>query len=237
MGRGTRRRFQVLQSLGSISSNLRTAHCGRALVLGVRCLQRIIAVRGFHAKSARFGFSPNGLEAARRLVRQVCGRGEARRDDTTSAPPHIISPSPSSPLPLHALPATIGTTAHPSCQLIRSCRLHALRSCALAEVCFPRPLLATTKLPAVLCIYYRGFRISKTTAEPQFNPPKTSLPHRPPIATSTIPNLIPNLKCFFCEDGRRVADREKPVLRRDGIPTGDRAQWAARARADSDCSP
>lgn len=87
-------------------------------------------------------------------------------------------------------------------------------------VCVRRGVVSTTlardsKVTRwLLCSYYRGFRISKTTTEPQFEPsitrtiPNIIIPRQDiPILTSTTPTPIPNLKCFCCEDHRRLADR------------------------------
>ncbi len=179
-----------------------------------------------------------------------------RRDDTetTSAHPHIsLSTVQFCIFTLHCTAPfarpPLAPTRNPQLPVIvfQGCRLIKLRSCASSEVvegCFLPPLLAPAKLPAV---FYAStivaFRISKTTAEPQSIPPKQELSleillfHCPPTPIATFTNPIPNLKCFGCENSRREADREKPALRGDGIPTVDRAQRAARARADFDCSP
>lgn len=199
------------------------------------------------------GLGLGPTEAARRLVRGSSSRRVAGA--TTPPPPqqpaqpaqlllvlHSLSPS----SPQHTLLPAIGTVAHP--QLPINPGLHT----ACTEVVCARGGVVSTTLArdskvtrCLLCNNYRGFRISKATAEPQFDPPRTRIAFRNIsilrpgifIVTSKTPNPIPNLKCVCCEDGRRLADREKSALRRDGIPTGDRAQRAARARADVDCSP
>jgi hypothetical protein len=115
-------------------------------------LQCIIYHRAFHddAKIARFGFRPNGSCMASGAWVVVSPSG--RRDDTTTA----AQPSFSSDF-THSLHLHHSTLCSPPLapsrtliyQLIRGCRPHALRSCALVEQSFPRPLLATAKLPAV----------------------------------------------------------------------------------------
>ncbi len=75
---------------------------------------------------------------------------QARNDTTSTAAQllfilHSLSPS----VPEHVCSPLLAPSRFLSCQLIRGCRPHALRSCALEEAWFPRPLLATAKLPAV----------------------------------------------------------------------------------------
>jgi hypothetical protein len=130
------------------------------------------------------GLGLGPTEAAWRLVRgssvvvSPCGR---RDDTTTTAAAHSpAQPSFSScftySLHLHKqhtlLPA-IGTVAHP--QLPINPGLHT----ACTEVVCARGGVVSTTLArdskvtrCLLCNCHRGFRISKATAEPQFDPPE-----------------------------------------------------------------
>ena len=80
-----------------------------------------------------------------------------------------------------------------SYQLIQGCTPHALRSCALVEEWFPRPLLATAKLPAVFyatAIVASGSRkrLRSLSSTPQN---KNSLPkHRYPTHDQAF-SLLP----------------------------------------------
>ena len=107
-------------------------------------------------------------------------------------------------------------------------------------------LAATAKVTrCLLCNYYRGFRISKTTTEPQSGPQDKdgSLKHRCPHTEGSHRYLynpdsyyLPPSDVFAVRTAGAWRTVKKSALSRDGIPTVDRAPWAARTRADSDCS-
>jgi hypothetical protein len=203
------------------------------------------------------GLGLGSTEAAWRLVR---GSSFRRVAGATTPPPqqptthepgpaqlllvlHLLSPS----SPQHTLLPAIGTVAHP--QLPINPGLHT----ACTEVVCARGGVVSTTLArdskvtrCLLCNYCtivasesrKRLRSLSSTPRTRIAFRNIAIP-RPGIfiVTSTTPNHIPNLKCCCYEDSWRLADREKSAFRKDGIPTGDRAQRAARARADFDCSP
>jgi hypothetical protein len=199
------------------------------------------------AKNARFGVRPHGSCMGDWCVGRRLVGWQARRHHHHRSPAKLLlilhSFSPSSPE--HALLAGFGTVAHPQLPINSGLQTACTELvCACGGVVSATLARDSKVTRCLLCIYSRGFRISKRlpplslTAQNKNSPSK----HRYPttghfIVTSTTPNPLPNHRWFCCEAGRRVADRENSALRRDGIPTSDRAQRAARARANSYCRP
>jgi hypothetical protein len=146
------------------------------------------------------GLGLGSTEAAWRLVRGSSFRRVAGA--TTPPPPqqpslaqlllvlHLLSPS--SQTAQHTLLPAIGTVAHP--QLPINPGLHT----ACTEVVCARGGVVSTTLArdskvtrCLLCNCHRGFRISKATAEPQFDPPEQEYPSETSLSHDQAFSLLP----------------------------------------------